>query len=232
MITTLAANLHGAVVTHCLITKDGRRVVSVESHWLIVWDLRTQSVVKRVEAPDVNQLFFLKKEALIGTVTRHVDTPEQKTARLTVWSIEPLEPQFTYDFNCRMFREVSVAKGGAVVVAVVLNRGHDSLQVINIDQGGPVHRFRPRVNRKQGKDVVVQRLFAMPHNANQVVVMDNETRGYLWDVKNKKFLRTLPSFSAACTRCGKWGLHAPSKGGLEVSHSTCRFAKTDTITAT
>lgn len=65
-IATLAANVYGAVVTDCLIMSNGMAIVCVESDMLLFWDLKTQSVRLRMQAPQVHQLMFLAGESMIG----------------------------------------------------------------------------------------------------------------------------------------------------------------------
>ena len=36
------------------------------------------------------------------------------------------------------------------------------------------------------------------------------------DVKNKKFVRSIPDWGGTTTSCGRYGLYAPSKGGLDL----------------
>ncbi|VDK17375.1 unnamed protein product [Anisakis simplex] len=67
-IATLVANEHGAVVTHCMISADAQQIVCVESEALFVWDLRTQSVVQRMKAAHVQQILYLNRERMIGSV--------------------------------------------------------------------------------------------------------------------------------------------------------------------
>ena len=170
---------------------------------------------------------------MIGVVIRHLDTPEQKLARFTVYSVEDFSIHYTHEFSCRMFRDVAVLKDTENVVIVVLFKGRDSLQLINIPEkivkhkwrfvscktlGSPSNltKFRPRLVKNQKKDVIVHRLIPMPHNANQLVVMDGENRGSIWDVRHVKLLRSLPTFGGIITEDGKLGLHAPNKGGLHV----------------
>uniref|UniRef100_A0AC35GW83 Uncharacterized protein n=1 Tax=Panagrolaimus sp. PS1159 TaxID=55785 RepID=A0AC35GW83_9BILA len=69
----------------------------------------------------------------------------------------------------------------------------------------------PRLIKNQKKDVIVHRLIPMPHNANQLVVMDGENRGSIWDVRHLKLIRSLPTFGGDITEDGKLGLHAPNK---------------------
>uniref|UniRef100_A0A914D322 NWD2 C-terminal beta-propeller domain-containing protein n=1 Tax=Acrobeloides nanus TaxID=290746 RepID=A0A914D322_9BILA len=77
------------------------------------------------------------------------------------------------------------------------------------------YKFRPRLPKKQ-KDIIVQKLIPMPHNSNQVIVMDSDSRGSIWDVKHRKYLRSLPNFSGIVANDGKIGIHSPNKGGLHI----------------
>ena len=36
------------------------------------------------------------------------------------------------------------------------------------------------------------------------------------DIKNKKFVRSIPDWGGTTTSCGRYGLYAPSKGGLDL----------------
>ena len=41
-------------------------------------------------------------------------------------------------------------------------------------------------------------------------------RASLYDVKNKRWTRTLASWTGVTTRDGRWGLSAPTRGGLDL----------------
>ncbi|KAI1720797.1 nuclear distribution protein nudF-2 [Ditylenchus destructor] len=192
-ITSLVSNSYGSVVSDSLITSDGRHVVCIESDHLLVWDLKTHSVV-----------------------FRHLDTPEQKVARLAIYRLADLTLYYTHEYPCRMFRDVVALKDTTTVVAVVFYKGHDHLHVIDVAEKVVRHKFRPRAMRKQQKDIIVLGLVPVMNSTHHCVVMDGESRGSIWDVKNKKLVRHLPNFTAVCTEDGKFGLHAPTRGGLHI----------------
>ena len=77
--------------------------------------------------------------------------------------------------------------------------------------------YRPRITKKQTKDIVIRSLRAHPTNTNQLIIMDADTRGAIFDISTKKFVRLLPEFSGEITADGKLGIYAPAKGGLHVS---------------
>ena len=58
----------------------------------------------------------------------------------------------------------------------------------------------------------------MPNEAgrsSQVAIIDRE-KGNIWDVKKKSFVRSILKWNGVCTSTGKFGLFAPSIGGLEM----------------
>lgn len=63
----------------------------------------------------------------------------------------------------------------------------------------------------------IHRMLPIHSNPNHLVLMDTESRGAVWDIKNKKIIRHLPAFTGVLTQDGKLGLNAPNKGGLHAS---------------
>lgn len=58
-------------------------------------------------------------------------------------------------------------------------------------------------------------IVAMPHRSNLVAVI-NPDKGMLFDIRTKKFLKSVPKWGGICTKDGKYGLYAPTRGGLEL----------------
>lgn len=48
-----------------------------------------------------------------------------------------------------------------------------------------------------------------------MALIDQE-KGNIMDIKNKKFVRSIPDWGGTTTSCGRYGLYAPSKGGLDL----------------
>ncbi|KAI6199667.1 hypothetical protein M3Y96_00651200 [Aphelenchoides besseyi] len=216
-VATLVTNQFGSVIVDCVVTADGRLVVCVESEQLLVWELRTQSVRQRMPAPSVHELVLLADDKMIGVVYRQLDTQEQKMARLVVYRMSDLAVFFSYEYTCRIFRNLVVLKDTTTVVAVALTKGKEQIQTISVTERAIKQKFRPRALKKHGKDMEIHALIPVPTSSNNLIVMDNESRGAMWDLKAKKIIRHLPTFSGMCTTNGKLGLHAPSaKGGLHI----------------
>lgn len=55
----------------------------------------------------------------------------------------------------------------------------------------------------------------LPHKPNQIGVIGGE-KGSIIDIKTKRHIRSVPKWNGSCTKEGKYGLYAPSRGGLEL----------------
>ena len=61
----------------------------------------------------------------------------------------------------------------------------------------------------------VTKIINLPDKPSQVALIDQE-KGNILDIKNKKFVRSIPDWGGTTTSCGRYGLYAPSKGGLDL----------------
>ena len=61
----------------------------------------------------------------------------------------------------------------------------------------------------------VTMIVGLPDKPFQVALIDQE-KGNIMDIKNKKFVRSIPEWGGVTTSCGRYGLYAPSKGGLDL----------------
>ncbi|ULT89955.1 hypothetical protein L3Y34_008385 [Caenorhabditis briggsae] len=214
-IASLVANVHGAVVSNSLLASDGRTIVAIESDQLLLWDLRTQSVIHSIHAPNVFQIFYMNKEALIGVIYRQVDSAEQKIARLTIYRVVDFSVQYNFEYPCRLFKDCAVLRDQVTGVVITLFKGHDSLLVFDAVEKTQKIKFRPRQSKKQ-KDVMISKIIAMPSNSNQVIVVESDNKASVWDIRVRKFHRTLTQFNGVVSSDGRLGLFAPAKGGLFV----------------
>lgn len=55
----------------------------------------------------------------------------------------------------------------------------------------------------------------LPHKPTQIGVIGSE-KGCIIDIKTKRNVRSIPKWNGSCTQDGKFGLYAPSRGGLEL----------------
>ncbi len=58
-------------------------------------------------------------------------------------------------------------------------------------------------------------IIPMPNRPTQIALIDPDKSNVI-DIKTKKFVRSILKWGGRCTRDGKYGLFAPSRGGLEI----------------
>ena len=46
--------------------------------------------------------------------------------------------------------------------------------------------------------------------------MIDQDKGNIMDIKNKKYVRAIPMWGGSCSSDGRYGLYAPSRGGLDI----------------
>ena len=59
------------------------------------------------------------------------------------------------------------------------------------------------------------KIINLPGKLSQVALIDQE-KGNIMDIENKKYVRSIPNWGGETTSCGRYGLYAPSKGGLDL----------------
>lgn len=61
----------------------------------------------------------------------------------------------------------------------------------------------------------VLNVIPLPHKGTQIGVIGSE-KGSILDIKTKRHVRSILKWNGSCTRDGKFGLYAPTRGGLEM----------------
>ncbi|XP_050546334.1 NACHT and WD repeat domain-containing protein 2 isoform X3 [Daktulosphaira vitifoliae] len=217
----LADNLLGAIVTHALITPNGRYIICSESGNVIIWNRLLCQVIFKQQEPRIQQIMFLDEATKFLIVSRkedaNVETQQTIDAKVVVRSIPDGQTLYSFVYQMRNvtgveFKKIVVTADGSNLIVLVNDKGHrDTLHVYNASDGQFINKI---ILRQSGmKDIMF--IVAMPHKANLVAVI-NPDKGMLFDIRTKKFVKSIPKWGGFCTRDGKYGLYAPTRGGLEL----------------
>ncbi|XP_026816728.1 NACHT and WD repeat domain-containing protein 2 isoform X2 [Rhopalosiphum maidis] len=221
LIQQLADNLLGAIVTQALITPDGKYIVCSESGNLLIWNRILCRVIFKQQQPGIQQIMLLDEATKCLTVSKqeeiNVETQQNIDATAVVRSIPDGKTIYSFDYQVRNvtgmeFKELVVTSDGLNLIALASDKGHrEALHIFNASNGEYVTKI---VLKQSGmKDIMF--IVAMPHRANLVAVI-NPDKGMLFDIRTKKFLKSVPKWGGFCTKDGKYGLYAPTRGGLEL----------------
>lgn len=217
----LADSPLGAIVTHALITSDGRYIISAESGNILIWHRLTQQVAFKDEQPGIRQLTLMENGTKVLAISKPSNPPGtdfvRTTATVCVRHVPDGEMAYSFEYPVRSvtgipFRPAVVTSDDQhLVVPAADKTNRDCIMVYNAQSGNLVHRVPLRSCGI--KDV--NALVAMPHKGHLVAVMATD-KGAIVDIKNKKHLRNVPKWGGSVTKDGKYGLYAPQRGGLEL----------------
>ena len=87
----------------------------------------------------------------------------------------------------------------------------DTLFVHHAETGEFLHKIL--VKYPNFKEVIM--ICGLPDKPWQVALIDQD-KGNIMDVKNKKYVRAIPQWGGSCSSDGRYGLYAPSRGGLDM----------------
>ncbi|CAH2243694.1 jg8754 [Pararge aegeria aegeria] len=207
----------GAIVTHAVITPTGDNVITAESGNVVMWDTPEKQVIFKEEQKGVKQLLLLEdgtKLITISMVVSAANVDNVAIAHIVARTIPDGERIYTVDYEVRGtgYRAAVVSADEHHIVAPGMDKSsRECLHVFHARTGARLHRIP--IKNSGIKDM--QSIVALPHKPHWVAVVGNDKAGIL-DIKTKRHVRFVPRWNGACTRDGKTGLCAPSRGGLDL----------------
>ncbi|XP_013168603.1 PREDICTED: NACHT and WD repeat domain-containing protein 2 [Papilio xuthus] len=207
----------GAIVTHAVITPVGDNVVTAESGNVVIWDIAEKQVIFKEEQKGVKQVLLLDDGTKFITISMQVSTDNidnMAVAVIIARSIPDGERIYTTDYEVRGtgYKAAVVSADEHHIVAPGIDKtSRECLHVFHARTGTKLHRIS--VKNSGIKDM--QSIVALPHKPHWVAVVGNDKAGIL-DIKTKRHVRFVPRWNGACTKDGKIGLCAPSRGGLDL----------------
>ncbi|XP_018333645.1 NACHT and WD repeat domain-containing protein 2 [Agrilus planipennis] len=212
----------GAIVTHALITPDGKYIISAESGNILIWNRIMEQVIFKDEQQGIEQLTLLDEGAKVLSISKPSNPPGTDSMRVMATvclrNIPDGDLNYTFDYSVRSitgvpFKRCVVTCDGQNLTLVGADKSNnrDCILVHSAITGA----FVNRISLKLCGIKDAHSLVAMPHKAHLLGIITVD-KGAIIDIKNKKHLRTIPRWGGSCTQDGKSGLYAPSRGGLEL----------------
>ncbi|XP_030746594.1 NACHT and WD repeat domain-containing protein 2 [Sitophilus oryzae] len=221
LIAKLADSPLGAIVTHAIITPDGKYIISAETGNILIWLRLTQQVIFKDEQPGIRQLSLIDNGTKILSISKPSNPPGtdfvRTTATVCVREIPSGEMMYTFEYAVRSttgvpFRPAVITSDNQhLIVSAADKTNRDCIVVYNAQNGNLVHRIPLKMCSI--KDIAA--LVAIPNKGHLVAVMTAD-KGAIIDIKNKKHIRSIPKWGGSITKDGKYGLYAPARGGLEL----------------
>jgi len=162
LIQQLANNLLGAIVTHALITPDGKYVVCSESGNLLIWNRILCRVIFKQQQPGIQQIMFLDEATKCLTVSKqekiNIEAQPNIDATAIVRSIPDGKIIYLFDYQIRNatgleFKDLVVTADGHNLIALASDKGHrEALHIYNTIDGQYVTKI---VLKQSGMKVIL-----------------------------------------------------------------------------
>ena len=207
LIKTLANSAHSSIVTHACISADARTVVSSESGHIFIWDVGRGKVLHSDPQKDVQQMFLWSKDKKVTVFSKL----SALRAKCVTRSVPEGETLFTFEYNMRKFRNAVLTCDNTALIVSAFEKAAEILSVFNTKNGNKLYD----VPLKYNEYLELTHLVAMPHDPNQVAVIDQE-KGNILDLKKKHLIRSIKKWNGDVTQNGKLGIFAPIRGGMEM----------------
>ena len=118
---------------------------------------------------------------------------------------------FEFEFPYKQYKNIILTSDNQMFIAYGYEKQKEMLFVHHAEMGDFLHKIP--VKYPNFKEVTM--IVALPDKPWQVSLIDMD-KGNVIDVKNKKFVRSIPQWGGRCSKDGKYGLYAPSRGGLDM----------------
>ncbi|KAF9823507.1 hypothetical protein SFRURICE_011360 [Spodoptera frugiperda] len=217
LLAQLAEAPLGAIVTHAVITPSGDNVVTAESGNIVIWDTVEKLAIHKDEQKGIKQVLLLEDGTKFITISMQASTDNVDNvamANIIARTIPEGETIYNAEYEVRGtgYKAAVVSADEHHVVAPGVDKSsRECLHVFHARTGARLHRIP--IKNSGIKDM--QSIVALPHKPLWVAVVGNDKAGIL-DIKTKRHIRFVPRWNGACTRDGKIGLCAPSRGGLDL----------------
>ena len=207
LVKVFTGSSRSAIVSQAIITKDGCHVITAESPLLLVWDMGKANIVQQVTVGDIQQV-LLHEEDTQALVLAKVDNDK---ASCCCMALPACTEVYKFEYTLKRFVAAVLTRGGHFLAVPGTDKSGDVIGVHHAKTGTLLYKLQLKYpNYREYLSVV-----AMPHDPNQVAVIDDE-KGNILDLKKKTLVRSVARWNGMATSDGKKGLFAPSRGGLEI----------------
>lgn len=212
----LCHNPHGAIFNCSAMSSTGTFAASSESNRLVIWDIeeRKPTFVSSSQSSNVliKQLQFHQSEINILCATLDSNT---KLVTITNYIIPDGEVTYTVEYNLKSgtdYKNFVVSTDDTYLVVFRNDKKNDSLAIYLAADGSQLHNVKLQFPNYVPDFTSMVPMHKNPH---YIAIIDAE-KGSLINVKDKKFVRSIPKWNGRATKDDKFGLYAPTRGGMEV----------------
>ena len=200
----------GAIITYAEVTDEGKYIVAAESGHVLYWNVKKEKVIFKEEQKNVLQAFLYdeKRKSLFISKTGVVGDMHAVCTARTVPEGETL---FKFNYTYKIFKKIIVTSDDRYFIAYGFVNFKDTLFVFSVETGELMNKILVKYPNFKEVSIIV----GLPDKPWLVALIDQD-KGNIMDIKDKMYVRAIPSWGGALSTHGKHGLYAPSRGGLDL----------------
>lgn len=212
---SLCHSPHGAIFSCSALTNSGAIAASSESNRLVVWDVE-QKVATFVSSSQsktipIMQLQFHQSDQYV--LCAYMDQGS-KIVTLTNYMLPDGDIVYTEEIQIKSvndYKPFMFTSDDMYLVFYRDDKKSDMLAVHLAADGSNVHNIKLSYTGFTANFSAIVPFYESPH---MVAIIDNE-KGNIINCRDKKFVRSIKNWNGRLTRDDKFGLFAPTRGGLE-----------------
>jgi NACHT domain- and WD repeat-containing protein len=134
---------------------------------------------------------------------------------LTNYTVSDGDITYKIEYNCKIgteYKNFLITSDEMYLVIYRNDKKSDTLAIHNALDGTSLHNVKlAYLNYKEDFHTMV----SMTKTPHMIAIIDAD-KGNLINIRDKKFIRSIPKWNGKATKDDKHGLYAPSRGGLEL----------------
>ncbi|KAH3716159.1 hypothetical protein DPMN_058878 [Dreissena polymorpha] len=206
LLKTFGTTTSTSVITEAVITGDGNYVCAAETANIVIWDVSKDAAMKTLPLRDTQKLIRNENDTRIIAIAKQGATK----GVCACYSLPEGDQVYKFEYGIRAYKDGVVTCDGSLLALPAVDKSGDVIGVYQAKVGQHLYNLQLKYNTY--KPMI--RLVSMPHDPNQVALID-EDKGNILDLKKKTLVRSVNRWNGHVTNTGKHGLYAPSRGGLE-----------------
>ena len=206
----LADSVLGAIVTHADVTDNGEYIIAAESGYVIYWKVKDESVVFKEEQKNILQAILYGENGKSLFVSKSGSVGHMN-ALCIARTVPEGDKLFKFEFTYKQFKKMILTSDEKLFISYGFDKYKDTLFVYHAETGDFLHKML--VKYPNFKEVTM--ICGLPDKPGQVALIDQD-KANIMDVLNKKYVRAILNWGGSCSSNGRYGLYAPSRGGLDV----------------
>ncbi|CAF0996732.1 unnamed protein product, partial [Rotaria sordida] len=229
MLGQLSANPHGSIYQCTVLCTNGLFAASAESGNFVIYDIDERKTSFITPLKNIFQLLLHTAETMVLVLTTESTPTQVSNASNNVpvntspngQAIQAIsygipDGEIIYEIISNMKRsnqpkKVACTAEDTYLVFIEEKKNNEILSLYDPMTGEHVHNVK--LNYPAYKDIIL--MVTIPKQPYLIGLIDSE-KGIVMNVRDKKVHLTLPKWGGQISSDGKYGLYAPTRGGLEI----------------